>query len=100
MNSKDKNQSRTKMYSKYMSLCLLLILGMAFLATTSLADHHHHHHHHHDHGHHPPKKQWPTTTQNEPSKVEEDKDLTKVEDGHYKPPPKKSPWKKHPPLGN
>ncbi|KHN00297.1 hypothetical protein glysoja_022901, partial [Glycine soja] len=113
------------MSPKYMSLFLLVILGMAFLATTSLADRRflsvedgHDHHHHH-----PPKKHWPPTTQNEPSNVE-NKENTEVEDGHdhhhHYPPKKhwppttqnepskvenkdghyKPPHKKHPPSGN
>ncbi|KAJ1423984.1 hypothetical protein SESBI_11985 [Sesbania bispinosa] len=96
--------------NKCMSLCLVLLLGMVLLATTSLADlqnrrllsaeesvadgwkHH---------GHKPPKKHWPPTTQNEPSKVDQTIPQTQEEhtDGHkYKPPHK--PWKKHPPSGN
>ncbi|KAG5078764.1 hypothetical protein AAZX31_02G006000 [Glycine max] len=125
------------MSSKYIFMCLLVILGMVLFATTSLADHHllstaespmsevvhrysyddhdynsnhyydhyhnHNHHHHHHHNHHHDfddhdhncgddnkdhndnhgydhqiqnphdGKHWPSTTQNEPSKVENKK---------------------------
>ncbi|XP_027367714.1 uncharacterized protein LOC113873670 [Abrus precatorius] len=95
------------MSPKYRSLCLIGILGMVLMASTSFAnlqdrrllsmekasvmDTYHHHHH----PHHPP------ATHNDPAKVENkqpQEEHTKVEDSHYKPPHK--PWKKHPPSRN
>ncbi|RDX62479.1 hypothetical protein CR513_59183, partial [Mucuna pruriens] len=105
------------MFPKYMQLCVLVVLGLVLLATTSLADLQ-------DRrlppiilrppfGKSPPPPEEstkeaseattpdgkaplykPPNSQNEPSNFEH----VKVEDGYYKPPHK--PWKKHPPSKN